>query len=419
MIYASQLKDKQVWDAWGHPLGQCVDILITHLEESFPPILALAVRDENGITQFIAADSLSSLFPSIILKVPQKALIPYEPHGEELWLLDHVLDRQIVDTDGRRVVRVNDIQIARIHERFCVTGVDAGGIGLLRRLGLEKPLKALARLLGRPLAAKVIPWEDVATVQQEDPIRLRISREKISHLPPADIAAIINDLDRKTGHALISALDDETLADALEESPSGVQVAVLSQLAPERAADILEQMGPDEAADLLAELPEQTSAQLLDLMEDEDAEDVRQLLGYPEDSAGGIMTTEFAQVPEGLRAEAALDYLRHSPEAQEDEALYYIYLVDEEECLRGVTRLRDLVMALPETPLEAFAEKEPLSVDPHTPQADVAYLIAKYDLLAVPVVEPESGKLLGIVTVDDAIDAVLPTAWKKRLPRFF
>ncbi|HEC34467.1 MAG TPA: magnesium transporter, partial [Chloroflexi bacterium] len=301
---------------------------------------------------------------------------------------------------------------------LCLVGADVGTMGLLRRLGVERPARVLFVALRRQVPEAVIPWENVAPLQADEPIRLRVSRERIGKLHPADIAAIVSDLDWRTGQALIEALDDETLADTLEESPSDLQVAVVNFLEPERAADILEEMGPDEAADLLADLPDETSRHLLELMEDEDAADVRRLLAYPEDSAGGIMTTEFATVPEGLTAGQALDYLRQSEAAREDEALYYVYVTDRAGRLRGVVSLRDLVMCAPDMPLADVIESDLVTVNLYTPQHDVAHLVAKYDLLAVPVVD-EKGILHGIVTVDDAIDAFIPTAWKKRLPRFF
>ncbi len=424
MLYVSQLQGSQVWDAWSQPVGQCVDVLVSRVEQAFPLLRALALSDggragdSEGEVRLIDARQLSSLYPSITLNVPQDAIVPYKPSGQELWLVKQVLDRQIVDTDGRRVVRVNDLQIARIRDQFRLTGVDVGSKGLLRRLGLERPASALAGALGRSLPSGVIPWDDVAPLQQEDPLRLRVSRDKITRLPPADIAAILNDLDHQTGEALATTLSNETLADALEESPMSVQTAVLSRLDPERAADILEEMGPDEVADLIPTFSAQTGARFLELMEEEEAGDVRNLLRYPVDSAGGIMTTEFTSVPYSLQAGQALEHLRRSPEAQEDEMMHYVYLVDEENGLQGVVRLRDLVMAPPDTPLSELSVKELVYVDPHTAQTEAAYLIAKYDLLALPVVDEESGELLGIVTVDDAIDSVLPTAWKKRLPRF-
>jgi len=146
---------------------------------------------------------------------------------------------------------------------------------------------------------------------------------------------------------------------------------------------------------------------------------VRALLAYPEDTAGGIMTTEFAYVPSGLTVREALEYLRNSEDASDDEVMYYVYVLDSADVLQGVISLRDLVMAPPDKPVEELIEADPVVVYPLTSQNEAAYLIAKYNLLAIPVVEEENGVMLGIVTVDDALDAVLPTAWKKRLPRFF
>jgi magnesium transporter len=420
MLYLSQVQNQRVWDAFGRPVGRCKDILIGNAESTFPEILALVVEEKDSAPRFIKASQISSLFPSITLGVPIEQLQPYTPGGGELWLADRILDRQIVDTEGRRVVRVNDVQLARVENRYRVTGVDIGGRGLLRRLGLERPAHGIAEMMGRSLPEGVIPWEDVAPLSDEDPLRLRISRDKISQLPPADIAAILSDLDRATSEALLSSMENEVLADALEESPSEMQMSVLMHMDPERAADILEEMGPDEAADLLGDMPETTSSNLLELMENDAAADVSTLLGYPENSAGGIMTTEYAWVPTGLDAAEALNYLRRSDEARQDESMHYVYVLNTSRHLQHVMSLRDLVMASPGQLLEEIAEPAdaPVTVTPFTSQQDVAYLVAKYNLLAMPVVDAETQEMLGIVTVDDAIDAVLPTAWKKRLPRF-
>ncbi len=418
MFYLSQLQNKQVWDSWGRPVGKLVDMLIGDLSQPGPDVQALLIREGEELL-CIPISQVSELFPSTVLAVPRDEINPCERSAQELRLVEQVLDRQIVDVDDRRVVRANDVQFARVRNRFVVTGVDVGGRGLLRRLGWESFLHGTARRLGFALPDRVIPWEDVVSVQEADVLKLRVSRDRISHLHPADIAAIVNDLDRRTGQRLVATLDDATLADTLEESSPNVQVAILTQLSPERAADVLEEMGPDEAADLLADLPDETTVHLLHLMDDEDEADVRALLAYPEDSAGGIMTTEYARVPFGMNAGEALEYLRQSEENREDEVMYYVHLMDETDALKAVVSLRDLVLAPPEAPLSRWAEMEPVTVDPHASQEDVAYLVAKYDLLSIPVVDTKTHQMLGIVTVDDAIDAVLPTAWKKRLPRFF
>lgn len=417
-IFLSEIQKEAVWDARGERIGRCVDVLVRGVGQPFPRVCALALRDGEDTPHFIAAEQIGWLRPSILLTSNRSNLSPYTPEGDELWLSRQVLDRQIVDVDGRRVVRVNDLQLARVGEHLCLVGADVGTMGLLRRLGVERPAHALFSVLRRQPSEAVIPWENVAPLQADAPVRLRVSQERIGKLHPADIAAIVEGLDRHTTQELTAALDNETLADTLEESPADLQVAVLKHLSPERAADILEEMGPDEAADLLADLPDQTSQQLLELMEEDDAADVRRLLAYPEDSAGGIMTTEFATVPEELTAGQALDYLRRSAAAHEDEALYYVYLTDASNHLKGALSLRDLVMCAPNTPLADIAKTDLATAGLYTPQREVAHLVAKYDLLAVPVVD-EEGVLHGIVTVDDAIDTFIPTAWKKRLPRFF
>jgi len=418
--YLSSILGKPVWDAQGERLGRCVDVLIAELESAYPSLSAIAVEKEKGDVQLVAAEDIAWLSPSIILKTATPE--PYQPRGDELWLAHKVLDRQIVDTEGRRLVRVNDLQLARVctadTTKYCLAGVDIGTRGLLRRLGFERPVVGLFKMLHREPAEAVIPWRDVAPLQTDEPLRLRISREKIGELHPVDIAAIVSELDRPTGQELLQSLDTETIADTMEEIEPPLQATMLDTLSPERAADVLEEMGPDEAADLLQDLHPKDREKLLDLMEDEEASDVQKLLAYPEDSAGGIMTTEYATIPLGLTVGEALDYLRKSPAAEEDEALYYVYVVDEAQKLHGVVTLRDLVLSKPDAKVQDIMDTDLITVEPLTPQTEVARLVARYNLLAVPVVDKDNVPH-GIVTVDDAIDAIIPTAWKKRLPHFF
>lgn len=419
MIYFSQLINQNVWDGFGSVVGKLEDILIDATEKKMPPIAALSLKNNPAGIKYIPANQIASLWPSITLRVGVDRIRPYSPTGHELPLLDRVLDQQIVDTEGKRLVRVNDLQLARSRDQFVLTGVDVSGSGLLRRLGLEKFGRTIGSMFKKSQETVVIPWEFVASIEHDDPLRLSVSQNKLVKMPPADIAAIVDELDHHTTTALLEGFDNEALADTLEESSADLQMAILSHMTPERAADILEEMDPDEAADLLADMPDGTSETLLGLMEKEEALDVRTLLTYPEDTAGGIMTTEFANVPENITVREAIDYLRNSEEAQEDEVMYYVHILDQAERLNGIITLRDLVMADPGSSLDQWKEPDVISVEPLTPQNEVAYLIAKYDLLSIPVIDPENNRMLGIVTVDDAIDVVLPTAWKKRLPRLF
>jgi CBS domain-containing protein/sporulation protein YlmC with PRC-barrel domain len=419
MIYISEIIGKEVWDAHGTRVGTCTDVLVGLSDKQFPPVVAIQVRQNSSSIQLINASQIGTLYPGVALNVPQSKISEYEVKGNELYLNKQILDHQIVDVEGRRVVRVNDLQIAFSKNEYVLTGVDVGNLGLLRRLGLEGLYMKVAGMFGKLPEKSVITWNDVVHIEEKDPLRLVKSKEMISRLPPADIAAILEDLDRVSGLSLMENMDNEVLADTLEESPMKTQIEVLSNMDSERAADILEEMEPDEAADLLADLSAEASQNLLELMEEEEAEDIRSLLDHPHDSAGGIMTTDFGWIPEGLTVIQAMEYLRKSEDAQDVEDMYYIYVLDPNEVLRGVIYLRDLVMAEPEMKVDELMNNDPISVLPAAAQDEVAYLIAKYDLLSIPVIEEGTDKMLGIVTLDDAIDTVLPTAYKKRLPRFF
>jgi Mg2+ transporter MgtE len=295
--------------------------------------------------------------------------------------------------------------------------VDVGAAGLLRRLGMEGPVRTLARNLRLSVPERYIDWEDVDTLESTiASVRLRIPHAKLAELHPADLASIIEDLAPRDRLGVLASLDDEALADVVEEMEPETQVDVLEDLTPERAADILEEMSPDDAADLVADLDQDTRDEILALMERDEAEEVQELLGYAEDSAGGIMTTEFISLDDRLTAGGAIDRLRElEPDA---ETIYYVYITDEEGRLVGVLSLRDLIVAPPDTPIRDVMIREPVAVLVTADQAEVAEVVAHYNLLAVPVVD-DQGVLMGIVTVDDALDTVIPTAWKKRLPRVF
>jgi Mg2+ transporter MgtE len=267
------------------------------------------------------------------------------------------------------------------------------------------------------LPERYIDWEDVDPVESSiASVKLRVPHAGLGELHPADLASIIDQLAPKDRAGVLASLGDEAVADAIEEMEPDTQVEILEDLHPERAADILEEMSPDDAADLVADLSDAARSEILALMAKDEAEEVQGLLGYPEDSAGGIMTTEFIAVPATLTAAQTIDRLRElEPEA---ETIYYVYVTGDFGRLVGVLSLRDLIVANGDTPIGAVMIVEPVTVNVLADQDEVAQAVARYNLLAVPVVD-DDGRLVGIVTVDDAMDAILPTAWKKRLPRLF
>src|SRR5512136_2017708 len=219
----------------------------------------------------------------------------------------------------------------------------------------------------------------------------------MADLHPADLAEILSDLTRQEGSKILETLDIETVADTLEEVEPEFQASLIEQMPDDRVADVLEEMAPDEAADLLAELPQDRKHELLELMEDDEAEDVRKLLAYDEDTAGGIMNTEYFIVPSDFTAAQVIERLRET--APEAETIYYIYVGDEDEHLLGVFSLRQLVLTQPDTLVTDFMETRVVTVDLTESQEDCAQVVSKYNLLAVPVVD-EQNRLLGIVTAD-------------------
>jgi magnesium transporter len=417
MPYLSELIDKPVTDINGEQIGKVTDLIASRSSAMPHPFLsALMYTDKDGEKIISIKDIAVLIAPAVPINKPLSDLKPYSPYKSDLFLARDVLDKQIIDTNGVRVVRVNDVEITRVENAFVVTNVDVGGMGLLRRLGLARSAQKVARRFKKDLSTNVIGWEYVELLAPDEEMRLKVPGEKISELHPADLAEIISDLNRAASGRLLEKLDTKQLADTLEEVEPEFQASLIRNMSDEKVADVLEEMEPDEAADLLAELPKNRSQGLLDLMEKDEAKDVKKLLEYPEESAGGIMTTDYITLPPEIHASEAIRRIRKL--SNEVETFFYIYVVDKKQKLIGVFTLRDLILARPDALVKDFMTRKVTSVNLETRQDDVAQVIAKYDLLAVPVVD-DARILHGIVTSDDALDKIIPTAWKKKLPRFY
>jgi len=416
MAYISDLMGKPVADVDGELIGHLEDLIAcVRGEMPHPAIVAIVVKRSGGMLTVPFSDVVVLIAPAIPLRKRVKDIAPYQPGEHDLYLARDVLDKQIIDTDGVRVVRVNDLELTQVDGSIYVANVDIGGMGLLRRLGLAKVAQPLVGRLSHGRSG-IISWDEVELLRGDEPMRLKVPGEKITELHPADLAEIISDLNRADSDKLLESLDAKTVADTLEEVEPDFQASLVETMSDEKVADVLEEMAPDEAADLLAELPQDRSQELLKLMEHEEAEDVRKLLTYPDDSAGGIMTTEFVSVSPDLTAEQALTFIRET--AQEAENIFYVYVTDRQDHLLGVFSLKDLVLARPYTLVTEFMHLRVVSANLEDSQDDVAQAISKYNLVAIPVVD-DKRRIHGIVTADDALDKIIPTAWKKRLPRLY
>jgi magnesium transporter len=417
MPFISHIIGKPVVDSEGEKLGRVEEVLALQGGEFPHPVLvSLVVKNNKEITRYPFSEIAVLFAPVIPLAHPRVKLPIFEPTGQEVQLIMDVLDKQIIDTNGIRVVRVNDLELVRLNGDYYVTNVDISSMGLMRRMGLGKGLLNILAFFFKNSLSNFISWDNVELLTHDQFMRLKVPAEKLHELHPADIAELISDMSHTESGKLLDNLDIEHLADALEEIEPEFQASLVQGMSDEKVADVLEEMSPDEAADLLAELPRERSKDLLELMQDEEAQDVRLLLSYPEDSAGGMMTTDVATVKPGLTAAKAIEALRNS--GAEAESLFYVYVVDEEEHLMGVFSLSDLILAKPNTPVATFMHTKIVTANVLEKQDILAQMVAKYNLLTLPVVD-NNNRLLGMITADDALDKIIPTAWKKRLPRFF
>lgn len=392
-------------------IGKVSDFVVTEPHDTFPKVDSLVIKTRRG--SFLASsESVVDIEPKRVLLSAEPSR-PAPPEDQALYVVEDLLDKQIVDADGRKLVRINDIELARTGATLRVVAADIGLSGLLRRLGGSK---LTAPVLDR-IPRSLISWNDVVPIEDLTPsdVRLSVSQKRLPRLHPSDLAEIIGDLSTNDAASVIRHLDDETAADAFEHLEPEKQQALIEEVGPERAADIIEEMDADDAADVLADLPQEQRSQVLAEMEPGVAEELQELSTYAEGTAGGLMTTDYMWIYPHRTVAATIDKLREL--APETEFIYYLYVLDQSEKLLGVLSLRELLLAKPIDTIHGIMETDVVHVSPDTTAHDVAGTIARYDLLACPVID-ENGVMLGIVTVDDAIDAILPEKLKRQLPRF-
>ena len=412
MLYLSQVLGRPIRDLEGERVATVKDVIVRLGADDHPPVTGLVARYRRR-DFFLSRWRITELNQNgVRLNSDILDLRPFVRRENEVLLAKDVLDKQLIDVDGKRVVRVNDVQIIQAAGDWRVTGADVSLQGLWRRL-------APSGFAGTRKTVEVLDWADVGYLATDAAtVQLKSSSDKLARLHPVEIARLAEALSYHHGSEVVEALDDETAAETLEEMPAETQARILSDMDQERAADILEWMSPDEAADVLGDLPEEKAEELLGLMEHDEQADVAELLPYEDDTAGGLMTTEFVTLPRALTVGEALARLREM--AETPNMIYYLYVVEEENSwkLLGVIALRSLILGDPSLPLEEVMRTEFQHADPGEPAREVAQRIAEYNLLALPVVD-ESGDILGIITVDDAMEILLPTDWRQRLPRLF
>ena len=399
-IYFSKFLGERIYDSLGILIGKVFDIAV-HWSGNAPAVSCIKFA-KNFQAHISLALVKQFTETGLILTIPQNELIARALQDDEIYVSKWLLDKQIIDRSGSKLVRVNDIKLFCSQGDISFVAVDIGIRGLFRRLGLEFFVK------NHP--DKFLEWQYITPLESKG-ANLKLAKEhvELKNLHSADIADIIEDLGDNERRELINNMDDEAAAAALTQADLITQIQVICQLDEVRASNILEKMPPDEAADILGALPEDKSELLLSKMDAEEAEDVRELMTYEENVAGSLMTTEFVALPMDLTVIEAITELRGI--ASEAETINNLYITDENAIIRGVCSLRQLIIADSESKLVEFMQSKIISVL-NTDELHVAYdAILKYNLLAVPVVN-SIGKMLGIITVDDVLHAAMPTRSK-------
>ncbi|OPY28180.1 MAG: inosine 5-monophosphate dehydrogenase [Methanocella sp. PtaU1.Bin125] len=411
VAYFSGYLGRRVIDSEGRAIGKLKDFAVMPGESLLEVSRLVYTSNILGESVIVPMASVGSMDGDVRLKIAREVIPPGKLSENEMLVAETVLDKQIVDIDGLKVVRVNDVLLSKVKDRLCLVGVDVGFKGILRRLGFTW----LSDRLLQGMPDSFIAWSYIDPLDAGlRRIHLKIPRRDIGDLHPADIADIIEELDHREQLLILGSLDDETAAETFEEVEPDVQAQIVRHMDSDDVADILENMNPDDAADIIHMMPEDRASEVLGLMEPAEASDVRELLEYSHRSAGGLMTNEFIGLPATSRISDAFERLRSA--GSEIDMIYYVYVLDESERLIGVLSLRDLLLAEPGRGIADVMKTELLSVSPDTPAQEVANLLSKYDLLAVPVLDAD-GVMLGVVTFDDALEDIIPEDVRKQLPR--
>ncbi len=410
-FYLSRIIGKEAFDADGNAIGIIKDLLIGAIpsgqndpEQRMVTGVKLRIRKR---VSFYSFRTFRVVKAREMLNVTCSGL---EELGEEsiengLLLVENILDKQIVDLNGRKLVRVNDIRLATLPAGTFAIAVDIGIEGLLRRIGISMPIKKVFSFFRINIPAKFILWDDVQAIDFSNfNIKLSKSYAKLHTLHPSDLADILEDLGKKSSASVFSALDEEKAADVLEELEPSAQVHIIESLPVDKVADVLEKMPADEVADILDELEDDKAEILLKEMEAESSQEVRELLEYDDNLVGSIMTTDYLSFSETKTVEEVLNELR--VKKPEDSELYNMFVTEENDKLIGTFTLRDLVVSEPDKTLTEIMKSEPVSLFDDQKSGAIAEIVSKYNLLAVPVVD-QNEQLQGMVVVDDVVEDLI------------
>ncbi|NLK94439.1 MAG: CBS domain-containing protein [Clostridiales bacterium] len=401
---------KKIYDEFGDVLGELKDIYVT-TDEGYPRAIGYQVKKGGVIFnyEFRIINVFNDNGRIIIRSKGSREILP----RTYTYLLSHnLLDKKIVDINGKQVVRVNDLRITEIAGEYRVVAVEVGSLARFRRMGIPSFGKLIFRMLGKKCEDKVLMWDDIESFELlNNNTKVSNSYKKLKTLHPADIADILEDLDEDSRKKLFESLDEDLAADTFEEIEDEYKGSIIKDLSETKTAELLENMDNDEIADLLDELDGEEREKVLINLEKDDAEEVEELLKYEDETVGSIMSKDFISLGLNVTVEETREILKELD--PDEDVMYYIYTTDEEDKVRGIVILKDLLFSSGETLLKDIMEDNISTVKHNDPISSAIELAAKYDLLLTAVVD-DNDKLVGIVQIHDIIDEYLYPLWKKK-----
>lgn len=410
MVDFSELKNKPVIDAGGKQTGVLKDLVFIDGED-YAEISHLIYCSEDKYQKKISWRFVKELKKDkdiiIELNEPLSNLHTTFVQGDE-FLVGNLVDKQIVDLNGLKVVRVNDVVLGKLEGKFCIVAVSVGTKSLVKRLGFRKIVEFIPRI-----KEHIIPWQSVEPLEEGlHNLHIKYQKDKIADLHPSDIADIMEDLTHKERVLIFDSLDKEKAAKTFVEAEPNVQSSFFKNLKMNRIIEILEAVSPNHAADILSLMPKKRADEILDSMQQGYAKKVREILKYPEESAGALMHTRFIAFPKDYTAQKAISLLRKIKPSSE--RTYHLYVVDKENRLLGVLSVRGLLTAPPGKVISKFMRKDVVKVKIYAEKDEIANAIAKYNLFELPVVDKDN-VLKGVVKADDVLTELMPQSWKKRV----
>jgi len=418
-IFLSELLRKPVINVNGEKIANLYDIVI-RVPDNYPEVVGYIVQRRKEKSLYVVDSTHMAIGEDFELRcscTEPQSFRDYDMNGKIGANMD-LIGQKIVDTRNKKVVRIYDLHLMKVDNSLKVAHIDISlaanlrmyiGNRLLRILSLGGIIKSLYR-------EKLVSWRYLNAIPLaygNSRLQFAFRSSEIMEMHPAEIADIIEELDRYEQEALFKSLDMNKAAETLTElEDKEVQKTLLESIGKEKAADLLEEMPPDEAADILQEIDEKEASDLIEKMENDDARIVKELIKHEEDTAGGLMTTEYVTIPDDLTAEQSIEYLRQN--AREAETIYYVYVIDKNGRLKGTVSLKKLILSDKNTVVSDIMTRNPVYVFVDDGLERIAHVVSKYNLLAIPVVDRDR-RLKGVITLDDLFEAVIEDGWKRKL----